>query len=405
MILLLVVGSSVANAGDYIRLGVDLLAAGTQNAEIPFHIQRQCEDPPLIGGATNGFVLTATGSATWSFVDFVPDSICAAWWNLVGLLFTNKFNDASPDSFLAGGAATPPSGLPVVDDTLYFTLVLDVGSGAGQICIDSSFIEPAGPWKFSGLTCGQGGEADRPLFVDKYGSDANHPICITVGNFPCQPPVITNLQNGDTLHASYCDNLTFQMLADPGGTSCGGTITGWSVISGVGAIDANGNYQFQGTHDSVYAVIVEVTNDCPSTASISFYVRSPTEMVVPRYQDGLGEHPIMRKLHGVFEKDGVEYVRVWIETDGTNPNFQQDMEEIGVKVEESSVFKSCWHAEIRVDQFQTVPTVPSVTRVSFIARGRESESTGSLLSPTGPMQDSARCLTACCEYVYSSETP
>jgi len=205
----------------------------------------------------------------------------------------------------------------------------------------------------------------------------------------CAPPQITNLQNGDTLHASYCDNLTFQMLADPGGTCCGCTITGWSVISGVGAIDANGNYQFQGTHDSVYAVIVEVTNDCPSTASISFYVRTPTEMVVPRYQDGLGEHPFIRKLHGVFEKDGVEYVRVWIETDGTNPNFQQDMEEIGVKVEESSVAKNSWYAEIRVDQFQTIPTVPSVIIVSPIVPGRESESTGSLLSPTGPMQDSA----------------
>ena len=70
--------------------------------------------------------------------------------------------------------------MPIMTDTYLFSLFLDIGPGEGEILIDSAYVFTAGAWKWSGMTCGQGGAPDRPLFVDKYGSDANHPIHITV---------------------------------------------------------------------------------------------------------------------------------------------------------------------------------------------------------------------------------
>jgi hypothetical protein len=183
-VLLLAPGNAFSD--DYIRLGTDSIPANSQDYDLVFYIERTCLTPELIPGASNGFTITATGGATWSYADSHPDylyqdAFSSVVWNLGGLFFTKYDMDGfSPDRFLSGGAALPGSGMPIISDEPYFHMILDIGSWDGEICIDSSFLAPAGTWKFSQMTCGQGGAENRPLFVDKYGNDDNHPICITV---------------------------------------------------------------------------------------------------------------------------------------------------------------------------------------------------------------------------------
>jgi len=178
---------SPATAGDYIRIGVDSIPAGATAFEIPFYIERTCPVPSYIMGTSNGFVLTATGFTSWSYAGYVP---CPhwQWFPLGGLIILEMIDGTPPDSFLVsplGPGENRASGLPIVEDTFFFSLFLDIGPGEGEILIDSAFVGSAGAWKFSGLTCGLGGAPDRPLFVDKYGSDANHPIHITVYQTTC----------------------------------------------------------------------------------------------------------------------------------------------------------------------------------------------------------------------------
>jgi len=164
---------------DYVRVGTDSIPAGTQGYELKFFWERTCPNPATIYGASNGFEFTTTGAASFTFVDIIPFPEHMDWFNLGGLLFTNSL----PDWFLVGGAAMPPmGGMPVFAERDYFTLVLDIGSGEGQICIDSAFVGAAGQWAWSGLTCGQGGAPDRPLFLAADSSNTQHPICITVYN-------------------------------------------------------------------------------------------------------------------------------------------------------------------------------------------------------------------------------
>ena len=211
-IAVLLLASGIAWSDDYIRLGTDSIPASSQDYDLVFYIERTCPTPVFISGASNGFVMTATGNATWSYIgshqDYLyQDANSSVVWNLGGLISSpNDMDGLSPDRFLTGGAAILPGGMPIITDEPYFRLILDVGSGQGEICIDSAFIPPAGSWKFSQMTCGQGGAENRPLFVDNYGSDNNHPICITVS----EPPVdaaddldVDNVTHPIALHQNY----------------------------------------------------------------------------------------------------------------------------------------------------------------------------------------------------------
>jgi hypothetical protein len=187
--LALLLVATPALAGDYLRVSVDRVPAGADSFEIPFYIERTCPDPSYIMGVSNGFVLNATGDATWEYAGYQPCPQHLIWFNLGGLvIYRFSFDGIPPDWFWVGmdmpgeGRA---GGLPIVEDTFYFSLFLDIGPGEGEILIDSAFTGSAGVWKWAGLTCGQGGEPTRPLFVDKFGSDAHHPIHIEVYEPPC----------------------------------------------------------------------------------------------------------------------------------------------------------------------------------------------------------------------------
>jgi hypothetical protein len=120
-----------------------------------------------------------TGDVSWSnsYVDW------GLLWIFGGVFSCNlggPISGAYPDGFVFSLFSLPPGncGLAITNDALAYTLILDVGPGEGEILIDSS--SSYGAWRWAGLTCGLGGAPDRPLFVDKYGSDAVHPIRIVV---------------------------------------------------------------------------------------------------------------------------------------------------------------------------------------------------------------------------------
>ena len=166
-------------AGDYIRLGSDSIPVNSDDYDLVFYVERTCPNPSMIKGAQNGFVITASGDVTYQYVDFYQDAGSSIDWDLA-FIFTNLIDNNPPDTFVVSAAAMM-GGMPIISDEPYFHLILDIGLGEGLLCFDSSFIVgPSAEWIWNGLTCGLGGDAERPLFVDKYGSDANHPICITV---------------------------------------------------------------------------------------------------------------------------------------------------------------------------------------------------------------------------------
>ena len=155
---------------------------------------------------------------------------------------------------MGGGVALPGGGMPITTEVPYFTVLLDIGAGLGEICIDSAFYGEAGAWKFSGLTCGLGGEPNRPLFLTgSAGSDDFHPYCMKVYLPVCEGPTITTTPSGDLLVGNHCDGATFQFVADPGEEP----ITGWAVTDGIGTIDGTGFYT--GTAVKEYRSTMNVT--------------------------------------------------------------------------------------------------------------------------------------------------
>lgn len=81
-------------------------------------------------GMMNGFVLTATGDATYELADLVPSSAPWIWDCLGGILFTSYISFPPPDSFCVGLACMPPFGIPIISpEERYFTLYLNIGPG------------------------------------------------------------------------------------------------------------------------------------------------------------------------------------------------------------------------------------------------------------------------------------
>jgi hypothetical protein len=173
--------AGMSYAGDYIRIDVDSIPAGAVNFEIPFFIERTCPEPERIMGVSAGFVLTATGTAEFRFAGFIPDPTAETWF-FQTIVFSNglPMTWGTYGEFLCGGAAMPPGGVPILEtEHKFWDLHLDV-RGEGEILIDSAFVFTAGAWRWSALTCGQGGAPDRPLFLAKDSLDVIHPILITV---------------------------------------------------------------------------------------------------------------------------------------------------------------------------------------------------------------------------------
>jgi hypothetical protein len=330
-------------AADYIRVGVDSIAAGTQNAQIPFFITRQCPTPAKVLGTSNGFELNATGSASWEFVDCVADQEALAWFSF-GMPMTltdfSGFPGETQAQFLIGGAAFIPYGMPIVYEHLFFTLTLNIGDDDGEILIDSAFFPPGGNWKFSGMNCGQGGDTNRPLFLAKDFSNANHPIHITI--YADEKPEITNCP--DTIDANHCNVAHYQFEADPGSYP-GAMITGWSVIAGQWSIGANGFFQTSELPCDTYWVKIEATNNRSFKDTCEFYVVAETE----HYTESKGRFrvPYQPFRYGPPE---AESLTVEIITDGSDAG----LEAKGIKLDPVKVEPGYGYftAQVSVEQYE-----------------------------------------------------
>jgi hypothetical protein len=103
------------------------------------------------------------------------------------------------------------------------------------------------------MTCGLGGAPDRPLFLAKDGSDAVHPICMTVYEAQCVGPTGMNGPAGDSLFGNHCNPLTHGFTVNDPGNFDGVPALPlvWTVTSG-------------------YAVEILVTNSCGEALAYGF---------------------------------------------------------------------------------------------------------------------------------------
>ena len=87
VVLAVLLACNLAMAADYIRFDKDAITPGATET-LDFYVTRQCPTPTLIQGASNGFVMTSTGSVTWTYNSLIKYHDMD-WWNLGGLLFNN----------------------------------------------------------------------------------------------------------------------------------------------------------------------------------------------------------------------------------------------------------------------------------------------------------------------------
>ncbi|MBU1318267.1 MAG: S8 family serine peptidase [candidate division Zixibacteria bacterium] len=371
---ILVISVSVlALADDYIRIDSDSVGAGT-TANLDFYITRQCvvEGYPDLPGASNGFSLTATGGATFTYDSLIKHHD-TDWFTMTGLLFNHTFTGGEDTyaTFLAGGLAVFTGGIPIVTEEPYFTVRLDIGTDPGAIYIDSAFFPPAGPWKWSELTCGGGSTGNRPGFLDK-NFNPGSPFMITVYQTTCQPPVITNKPPNDTLVADNCNALTYQFQADPGGVGGNGSIY-WELLGGGGFADIDsltGLFTFQSDQAFDYGMQVQVVNDCspPQADTYFFTVRAETaKEVVKKERDGLPTLPWVRSNY-VFGPAEAESVGVWIETNGSTA----ELEAMGIRLGNPRR-TNLYTATLSVEELIEVKKLKSVIKISLMRRGGDVE--------------------------------
>jgi len=283
IILVLLIACSFATADDYIK--INLMDGGevyvNDNYDLDFYLTYECSDPNPMDGLSLGFVITTTGSAIFSHTagDYTKYHD-TDWFNVGGLviddsqitgtyinegtiLFTGAYS-----SSLTGDGLIPP-----VTDELFATIGIRIGYQFGDdFCIDSGFVEPSGTWEFTNMTCGEGGAADRPLFLDADGQDV-HPICVTLVELG-PDPIIDTVPDGDLLSVNHCYGTSFQFGANP---NCSpgldpGIISYWNVFYGPGSIDDTGYYTIDAQLIGTYDVTIEAFNNCGGRDVYDFQV-------------------------------------------------------------------------------------------------------------------------------------
>jgi hypothetical protein len=265
----------IGSVEDYVLLDYDYTPTGgnigiNSSVALPFLVTHTCAAPASVTGLSLGFVFSGTGSATWTYNSTDVDVDFESWWSLG----VNIQPTGMPTYYLIGGASIGGGMVTGTIDHPAFTLNLDMGPGEGEICIDSGFVPPAGAWKFSNSNCDPVG-GPRPYFLDFTGSDLNHPICITVWDPPCDPPVINVTPVGDQLSGNHCNagGISFTFDAELGGlpTDPGDPLV-WTVVSGIGGF-TGATYSVTGQQvTGTYPVEIMVTNDCGETDTYNFDV-------------------------------------------------------------------------------------------------------------------------------------
>ncbi len=174
-----------------------------------------------------------------------------------GALF--KFNlfgadGLGKDTVMFSGAANDPSqtAFPPNFVGVFFKVLLNLktADSGKHICIDSaSNYPPSGTWKWPSFNT-----APNPAF-NEFPRWAG-PYCFTLAKIRNQKPTITNCITN--LTGSHCNAFTYDFDAtDPENN----TPLVWSIVSGIGSIDANtGVYTANGVSVGTHPVVVGVSD-------------------------------------------------------------------------------------------------------------------------------------------------
>ncbi len=245
---------------------------------IGFRLTYECEDPDPLTGISLGFEFTTTGASTFEYEagDYErPTAFWGDWWPIPAVNDDGLVGDEMSYGELFMGGPVPFSTIPSgTVDGEFLRIELAVSGIGGEFCIDSAIVG-TGVWSFVGMTCGEGGGPERPLFLDNSLSDANHPICAEVEELMCMDPVIDTVPDGDLLSVSHCSGASFDFGADPIQLDSLGqpvAIISWDVISGPGTIDDVGYYTIDSQLPGVYDVTIEVLSVCCGLDEYTFQV-------------------------------------------------------------------------------------------------------------------------------------
>jgi hypothetical protein len=296
--LMIIVFAGSAGADDYIRINIDSIPMGAAGVDFPFLITHEC--PDQLFSMSNGFEMTATG-CTWTCNGLTPDA-GSAWWMIgLGFGFTDGITGTTNSGWFGiGGAGTMP---PQMYEVEFFSVNFDISNDEGEICIDST-----SPWSWTGMTCGQGGAPDRPLFVDKYGSDDNHPICIVV--YPCQssPSQLLTSPFEDQLTGPTCAELSFDFDAD-----CEDACS-FSMLDGPGSIgQTDGIYTAPILSEGTYQITIQIVEPiCQQATEYSFDLTYIAEVA--------GD----MDCSGLTDIDDVVYTIEYIFSSGSAPHSDPD---------------------------------------------------------------------------------
>ncbi len=355
---------SIASADDYIGVNFDhgdVVYDGTYYT-ITFRLTYECGSPNPLQGTSNGFVITATGDVVFDHAagDFTKlhDT---DWWSFGGLNINEAVggepgiigSGLTVGKFFTGGPTAYPNIASGTVDEEFLEFRITIHGTNGQLCIDSSQVGSTGPWKFSQMTCGQGGAPDRPLFVDGSGSDASHPICLNVVA-GCPPPTILNPP--DTLIGDNCNRVTWDFEADPGG----GTSVWWWAHSG--QIDSlTGEYSLELNSPLTLLDWVTAYNDCSPPES-TFYlfpvVFENTKTCPPKGRSPIDNNPRFKRMY-TYGPEGAESMAVWIEIEGST----EEVKALGIKLRPKSR-DNMYSARISVDQYPVLLKMEGVIRVT-----------------------------------------
>jgi len=369
VILMLLVVCGSAAADDYISINLENggnLSAGS-HVELVFSLTYECPTVDPMAGLSLGFHIHTTGSATFSHTsgDYTKYHD-TDWFNVGGIICQESDligTDLTSGDILFGGAYNslfPGDGLPVgTVDEAFITVGIDLGTGTGQLCIDSAFVPPGGSWKFSNMTCGQGGAGDRPLFLDSNLSDAYHPICVNIVEAVCDPPIITYLSDGASMYANHCNEFNADFQADPGG----GMVLTWGMLSGPGTINPlTGSYSSGELLIDTHTVVITVANDCspPQYDTCQFTIIADTAPGGGKLI-GPGSNAKMRfGRDRVWGPEGAESLTVVIELDGP----VSILESLGIKPNPSPTRKNIYWQKISVEDYDVLKQTKGVIRVT-----------------------------------------
>lgn len=179
-----------------------------------------------VKGATLGFRVyspdASIASVTWAGGTVVMDPVNwapASVWDLGGGQLTlRSFDGTLPDSFLTGGAAIGGGFTAGVVFKNIVTASATLPGVDGKLCIDTTFIPPAGSW-----VAAPGGV--KP----SWGPYSPTGYCITTFDPPCIAPSVTN--SVAALGVSHCGVAAYDFDATEGGNVPSAGPVSWSITS------------------------------------------------------------------------------------------------------------------------------------------------------------------------------